>query len=110
MVVVERLLWNTLLFDLYAEMLTERQREIYHAYFFEDMTMEEVGDKLGITRQAVNFALKQAGRNLDHLEGRLGLVAIHQRAKGHIAALRAALEAEKHDEASRILIELTELI
>jgi len=104
---MDELLHNTLLFDFYGELLTERQREMHQAYFCNDMSLSEVGDKFGVTRQAVNIALKETRKKLDAFEDALGLVKRHEEAK---CVLDRALEAKSIDEVREVLLELEKLI
>lgn len=79
-------------------------------YFFDDMSLAEIGDRLGITRQAVNFSLKQTQKSFEGLEQALGLVAHHRSAKGHLTALEEALVLRDFDESARILVELDKIL
>ena len=107
---IEKILKNTLLYDFYAELLTIRQRDIYHMYYFEDMSLEEAGDKLGITRQAVHSSLRHTQKKLETIERKLGMVNFHGAAKGYIEALGQALEAGDVAEGKRIVAEFSELV
>jgi len=104
---MDELLHNTLLFDFYGELLTERQREMHQAYFCDDMSLSEVGDKFGVTRQAVNIALKETRKKLDAFEEALGLVKRHEEAK---RVLNRALETKSLDDVREVLLELEKLI
>ena len=42
-----------LLYDYYGEFLTKKQREIFELYFFNDLSMGEIAENIGITRQGV---------------------------------------------------------
>ena len=106
---MEDLLHNTLLFDFYGKLLTGRQRDIYHLYYCEDLTLAEVGEKLGITRQAVNLSLKQAQGNLLNFEENLMLVARHVKAQGLLAALKSAIGAENRMDTDNILQQLDDI-
>ena len=46
------------LLDFYGEMLTEKQREAVELYYFEDLSLAEIADNQGISRQGVRDALK----------------------------------------------------
>ena len=107
---MDELLHNTLLYDFYGRLLTEKQRDIYQLYFCEDMSLGEIGAKYGITRQAVNFSLKQSRKSLDEFEATLGLVSQHKNTKFYLNAMEQALKQRDFDESNRILLELGKLI
>ena len=59
------------LLDFYGEMLTEKQREMIEYYYNEDLSLAEIADNQGITRQGVRDSIKRA--QLLEMEERLGL-------------------------------------
>ena len=63
----------TMLFDFYGELLTERQKEFYELYYDEDLSLAEIAENLGITRQGVRDGIKRAEQQLLEMEERLGL-------------------------------------
>lgn len=63
-----------LLFDIYALLLTEKQREIIRLYHCENLSLSEISDEFSISRQAVHDALKNAENTLTGYESKLGLV------------------------------------
>jgi len=107
---MDKVLYDTLLFDFYGALLTDKQRDVYHMYFCEDLSLAEIGEKLGISRQAVNFSLKHARRSFDDYEAALHLIAHHRSAKARAADLAAALEEHDFDESKKILTELVNLL
>ena len=107
---MDKVLYDTLLFDFYGALLTDKQRDVYHMYFCEDLSLAEIGERLGISRQAVNFSLKHARRSFDDYEAALHLVEHHVRAQGHAADLAVALEMRDFDESKEILTELMNLL
>lgn len=62
-----------LLLDVYECMLTDRQRELMEYYYWEDMSLGEISENSGITRQAVRDSIKRAEQTLTGLEEKLGL-------------------------------------
>ena len=62
-----------LLFDFYGDMLTEKQREVVECYYNEDLSLAEIAEEKGITRQGVRDGIKRAEQQLLEMEERLGL-------------------------------------
>lgn len=63
----------TLLFDIYGEMLTEKQRDFIVYYYEDDLSLSEIAQNEGITRQGVRDAIKRAENQLFFFEEKLGL-------------------------------------
>ena len=61
------------LLDFYGEVLTEKQREVVECYYNEDLSLAEIAEEKGITRQGVRDGIKRAEQQLLEMEERLGL-------------------------------------
>ena len=85
--------------DLYYndEILTQRQREFFDLYYNEDLSLAEIAENYGITRQGVRDALQRGQEQLEFLERSLGFVA---REAAYKRAARSILE-KSTDEAVR---------
>lgn len=62
-----------LLFSFYRNMLTERQEECIELYYNEDLSLAEISEHLGITRQGVRDNIKRGEHILFDVEEKLGL-------------------------------------
>lgn len=62
-----------LLFDFYRNVLTPRQIECVDLYYNEDLSLAEISEHLGITRQGVRDNIVRAEKSLFDIEERLGL-------------------------------------
>ena len=63
------------LLDFYGEMLTERSRSIMEQYYGDDLSLAEIAESFGISRQGVRSVIKHAEQQLLHYEETLGLAA-----------------------------------
>lgn len=63
-----------MLLDFYGEMLTEKQHDCLEYYYNEDLSLSEIAENEGITRQGVRDSIKRAENQLYDMEKRLGLV------------------------------------
>ncbi len=61
------------LLDFYGDMLTEKQRAFIEYYYNDDLSLSEIAENEGITRQGVRDAIKRAEGQLFEMEERLGL-------------------------------------
>lgn len=71
---MEKILEQGLLFDFYGELLTEHQKKIYGEAVDNDMSLGEIADEYGITRQGVHDLLKRSNHILEEYEEKLQLV------------------------------------
>lgn len=63
----------SLLLDFYGSMLTEKQRQIVEYYYDDDLSLSEIAENEGITRQGVHDFVRRAEEQLLEMEQRLGL-------------------------------------
>ena len=61
------------LLDFYGEMLTEKQRDFLDYYYNEDLSLSEIAQNEGITRQGVRDSIKRAEAQMFDMEKKLGL-------------------------------------
>jgi len=62
------------LLDYYAAILSPRQREVLELYYYDDLSLAEIAENLGITRQGVRDAVKHGEEALKGFENALGLM------------------------------------
>ena len=70
---MEKIVEQGLLYDFYGELLTEHQRHIYEDVVFNDMSLSEIAEEQGISRQGVHDLVKRCDRILGGYEEKLGL-------------------------------------
>jgi predicted DNA-binding protein YlxM (UPF0122 family) len=104
----------TLLYDFYGDLLTEKQRAYYNLRHNEDLSLAEIAEQAGISRQGVHDILTRAENILIETEKKTGLIRRFTQLRKDIdAALEivSKLKETAADEASYGLIEkLTELL
>ncbi len=66
----------TNLFDIYESLLTDREKEIFKYYYYEDLSLSEIGENLNITRTGVFNTLKKVEEKLIQFEASLKLMNI----------------------------------
>ena len=81
-----------LLLDFYGNTLTERQRRTAELYFQEDLSLAEIAEMTGITRQGVRDGLKKAEKALFGLEKSLGIANRFLKQRKALAEARSAAE------------------
>lgn len=81
------------LLDFYGNMLTEKQREVVEFYYNDDLSLSEIAENEGITRQGVRDAIKRAESQLLEMESRLGFAKRFQEMR---VGLEQICEAADH--------------
>lgn len=71
---MERIVEQGLLYDFYGELLTEHQRHIYEDVVFNDMSLSEIAEEQGISRQGVHDLIRRCDKILAGYEEKLKLV------------------------------------
>lgn len=76
---MEKLLRMGILFDLYGALLTEKQRRCLEMHFLDDLSLSEIADEYGVSRQAVYDIVRRSELVLNDYEAKLGLAARFKR-------------------------------
>lgn len=84
---MDKIYEQTMLFDFYGELLTEHQRSVYEDAVYRDMSLGEIAQERGISRQGVHDLIKRCDRILQGYESKLHLVERFARAKKTVAEI-----------------------
>ena len=71
---MNEILEQTLLYDFYGELLTAHQKEIYEQFVLDDLSLSEIAETAGISRQGVHDLVKRCQKTLEGYESKLHLV------------------------------------
>lgn len=82
----------TLLLDYYGDMLTERQRVIFDMRHNQDLSLGEIGEALGVSRQAVCDNLARSEALLRKMEENIGCVRRDAQRRRHLQKITAAAD------------------
>ena len=85
--VMEQFLYLSTLFDLYGALLTEKQQECLRLHLFEDFSLSEIGEELGISRQAVYDNIHRSEKAMESYEKKLGLAARYHEERQELAKI-----------------------
>ena len=77
----------SVLLDFYGPALTEKQRAILTEYYDEDLSLAEIAENFGITRQGVRDAIKHGETALKELEEKVGFAARYRRVQQKLEEL-----------------------
>lgn len=67
-------LMHSMLLDFYGELLTQKQRECFDLHYNEDLSLSEIANELGISRQGVWDNIRRAEAALTEIESKTGLI------------------------------------
>ena len=79
-----------LLFDYYGGMLTEKQRDCFDMRYNQDLSLGEIAESLGVSRQAVNDNLTRTEATLRRMEENIGCVKRDMQLRRALDEIQAA--------------------
>ena len=89
----------SLLLDFYGEVLSERWRQLTNLYYNDDLSLAEIAELTGISRQGVRDAVKKSETELLLLEEKLGLAKRFEELKNELSHIQADLSSVKTENA-----------
>ncbi|MCI5616786.1 MAG: sigma factor-like helix-turn-helix DNA-binding protein [Ruminococcus bovis] len=92
---MEKNIENSLLLDFYGELLTDKVRYATEMYYNDDLSLSEIADDMGITRQGVRDLIKRAEGNLQTFEEKLGLHKRFVETQKGLTKIKKSLEETK---------------
>ena len=96
---VNGLLEQALLYDFYGELLTDHQKEVYEQFVLEDLSLSEIAESAGISRQGVHDLIKRCNKLLEGYEAKLHLVEKFLSVKKKVQGIDELLDSDSDDEA-----------
>lgn len=104
---VEIIEFKALLFDFYGELLTEKQKTAYEDHICNDLSLSEIAQDYGVSRQAAHDLIKRTDKILSEYESKLHLVERFLTIKSQVREMAASDDIERiHQLAAHILEEL----
>ena len=70
---MEKTIYYNNLYDYYGELLTDKQREYYEAYYFDNLSLSEIAETMKVSRNAAHNQIKIVTEKLDYYEEKLKL-------------------------------------
>ena len=110
---IERVEYASMLYDFYGSLLNDAQNEVMALYHEDDMSLSEIAEEIGQTRQAVHYTLRKAEKALESYEEKLGLVASYKENRKLAAAAISIIEGSgiakgDTDKLKKIIEQITE--
>ncbi|NLW17678.1 MAG: YlxM family DNA-binding protein [Firmicutes bacterium] len=79
------------LYDIYGQFLTPKQRQAVELYYGHDLSLAEIAEEMGTSRQAVHDLLRRSEQALQDYEEKLGLARRYEEQQRHFAELESLL-------------------
>ena len=90
----------------YGGMLTDHQRRVLSLHCEEDLSLGEIAEEVGISRQAVHETLSRASAKLTEMESALGVAGRFRRMESGLEEVLAMMRSRDYSRAENILTEL----
>lgn len=104
----------SMLYDFYGDLLTDRQKEFYDLYYNEDLSLAEIAENYGISRQGVRDVIVRAEATLTEIEDKTHLIRRFHEMHRQLAAVNEAadklLELNRRDYQDRDIEQLVQEI
>lgn len=102
------------LLDFYAELLDEHTRGVMQAYYEDDLSLAEVAEDVGISRQGIRHLIKKGEDQLEFFESKLGLAEKDKELSDICKSLKSISErlamCEQFSNDSKKLLKISEAI
>lgn len=89
---IEKMIRIGRLYDMYGELLTERQRKCLDLHYLQDLSLGEIAAELGVSRQAINDILHRTTETLEQYEEKLQLLEQDENRTKMLLHIRSILE------------------
>lgn len=87
----------------YGSLLTEKQRSVLSLHCEEDMSLGEIAEEMGISRQAAHEALSRASAKLEEMEASLGLAARYRQLESGLGRALSLLRNRDYEQAEQVI-------
>lgn len=85
-------LTRSMLLDFYGELLTEKQRTCFDLHYNEDLSLSEIAEMLGISRQGAWDNIRRAEMAMEDVEKKTGLIGRFEENRSALEKLKETLE------------------
>ena len=102
---IEKLELRGMLYDFYGELLTPHQKKIYEDAIVNDLSLSEIANEQGISRQGVHDIIKRCDKALAEYEEKLHLVEKFARIKHMISQINLLTDDVRIRQLSNEIIE-----
>ena len=95
-----------ILLDFYGGLLTDKQALALDCYYNQDLSLSEIADDMGISRQGVMAFLKQGEKHLKTFEEKLGLAERFRKMNNGLSDMNAIIDSLSETDRKTVLLKL----
>ncbi|MDI9241751.1 YlxM family DNA-binding protein [Fusibacillus kribbianus] len=106
---MEKIVEQALLYDFYGELLTDHQKQVYEDVVFNDLSLSEVAEDRGISRQGVHDMIKRCNRILQDYEEKLGLVEKFVKTQEKVQEIHRLTQEYRKTEDKELVFKIEEI-
>lgn len=103
---MEKKVMQTFLYDFYGELLTEHQQNVYEDFVLNDLSLSEIAEEAGISRQGVHDLVKRCDRILEGYEEKLHLLERFLNTKEKITQIRTLTRNYQNQNEAEIMAQI----
>ena len=101
---------QSMLFDFYGDLLTEKQRECCNLYYNEDLSLSEIAEQRGISRQGVWDNIRHAEDSMRGIEEKIGLIRRFEDTRAGLQEVRQMLKDLRPSDGTAKIVEKIDVL
>lgn len=106
---MERIAEQALLYDFYGELLTSHQKQVYEDVVLNDLSLSEIAEEQGISRQGVHDLVKRCNKILADYENKLHLVEKFLKTKDKVNRINQLTKEYKEIEKDELIAQIEQI-
>lgn len=107
---IEKYINQGTLYDFYGRLLTVHQQRIYEDVVFNDLSLSEIAENEGISRQGVSDLIKRCNKSLVSYEEKLGLIKKFDETKSYVKEIQRIVGIYQNIKDEKLIVEINELL
>ena len=106
---IEKYINQGTLYDFYGKLLTVHQQRIYEDVVFNDLSLSEIAENEGISRQGVSDLIKRCNKALVSYEEKLGLIKKFDETKSYVKEIQRIVKIYQDTKNEGLISKIEEL-
>ena len=106
---IEKYINQGTLYDFYGKLLTQHQQRIYEDVVFNDLSLSEIAENEGISRQGVSDLIKRCNKALVSYEEKLGLIKKFDETKSYVKEIQKIIKIYQDTKDEGLVTKIDEL-